>query len=63
MITLEQAVAVFGTRYKVAKALGLKPATVYGSWGKVVPRKHWERLAELSGGELDADAPAEDQAA
>lgn len=46
------AVTYFQTKYKLAKALGLKPATVYGSWGLEVPRKYWERLEALSGGVL-----------
>lgn len=51
-ITVREAVEYFGTRYKLARALGLSPTTVYTSWREVVPQKHWERLRHISGGTL-----------
>lgn len=51
-ITLQQAIEVFGTRYRVAKICGVNPSTIYGSWNGRVPEKHWLRLAALSGGRL-----------
>lgn len=51
-ITVAEAVSYFGTRYKIAQALGLSTATVYTSWREIVPQKHWERLRHISGGAL-----------
>lgn len=40
------------TRYRLAMVCGVKPSTVYASWGEIVPRKHWQRLVTWSAGRL-----------
>lgn len=46
------------TRYQLARICGVSTATVYASWGVVVPRRHWARLVAYSGGRLAMPATA-----
>ena len=45
------AIAYFGTRYAIGKALGIEPASVY-QWGEIVPPLRQLQLEILTRGAL-----------
>jgi hypothetical protein len=52
-MTLQQALDYFGGHSELARALGIKPPSVYG-W-KAVPHLRQAQLQHLTGGKLKAD--------
>lgn len=50
----EDAIKHFGTASALARALKIKPPSIYG-WGECVPKLRQLQLEELTGGELKAD--------
>jgi len=46
------ALFVFGTKTKIAKAVNVTQAAV-SQWGVIVPEKHASRLEKLSDGQLE----------
>jgi hypothetical protein len=53
-MTLTEAVAHFGSKYRVAKVLGLTAPSIT-KWGDTVPDLRQLQLEHLSGGVLQAD--------
>jgi hypothetical protein len=55
-MTLDQALKVFGSRNRLAKALGVRRQAVT-PWAKRIPMLRQYQIRDLTGGELGCDAP------